>query len=183
LTGVLANATSSGIDLRSCRVVHVDLPPEQPAKRFVHELDGIDQPVDPHRLLLVGTELLRAWVDHRPGYVPEILIGLGTSGIIPTIALAIAARLPYHLAWPLEHTVTGSGVRREFLASGRLQGKRVLIIDDQVIHGYALTRFISTLRDEAADVIGALCLIEDTTGTGRSRVEATGVTLCAVTAI
>jgi adenine phosphoribosyltransferase len=177
------NATPSGIDLRACRVVRLDLPPEQPVKRIVHELDGIDQPVDPRRLLLVGTKMLGAWVGHRPGLVPELLIGLGTSGIIPTMALAIAARLPYHLAWPLDHTVTDSGVRRDFLTSGRLQGKRVLVIDDQVIHGYALTSFISTLRDEAADVIGALCLIEDTTGTGRSRLEATGVTLCAVTAL
>jgi adenine/guanine phosphoribosyltransferase-like PRPP-binding protein len=57
---------------------------------------------------------------------------------------------------------------------------RMLTVDDQVIHGYTLASFISALRDEAADVVGVLCLIEDAAGTGRSRVESTGVALCAV---
>ncbi|HEV2778199.1 MAG TPA: phosphoribosyltransferase family protein [Actinophytocola sp.] len=156
----------------ACRILHVDLPPERPAKRIAHELDGIDRPVAPHQLLVAGSTLWGAWLDYRPGVVPEVLIGLGASGIIPTIAVAIAAGLPYHLAWPLG--------RGEVLASGQLQGKRVLIVDDEVIHGYTLASFISALRDESADVVGVLCLIEDTTGTGRSRVESTGVALCAV---
>jgi hypothetical protein len=194
LTGVLAGGsrivtcldgtvTPKGIDLRASRVLHVELPPEQPAKRIVHELDGIDRPVEPHRLLVAGSTLWRAWLDHRPGAVPEILIGLGTTGIVPTLALAIAAGLPYQLAWPLDHPVTAAGVRREFVASGRLQGKRVLVVDDQVIHGYTMASFISALRDEAADVLGVLCLVEDATGTARSRVESTGVPLCAVTTL
>jgi adenine/guanine phosphoribosyltransferase-like PRPP-binding protein len=49
-----------------------------------------------------------------------------------------------------------------------------------MIHGYSLAGFISALRDEAADVVGVLCLIEDAAGTGRSRVESTGVVVCAV---
>ena len=76
------------------------------------------------------------------------------------------------MIWPIEPG--------DFLASRRVQGKRVLIVDDQVIHGYTLASFISALRDEAADVVGVLCLIEDAAGTGRSRVESTGVALCSV---
>jgi adenine/guanine phosphoribosyltransferase-like PRPP-binding protein len=187
VTCVSESATPSGIDLRACRILHVDLPPERPAKRIAHELDGIDRPVAPHQLLVAGSALWGAWLDYRPGVVPEVLIGLGTSGIIPTIAVAIAAGLPYHLAWPLdrddneEFPAPESKIRRrEVLASGHLQGKRVLVVDDELIHGYTLASFISALRDEAADVVGVLCLIEDTTGTGRSRVESTGVALCAL---
>jgi adenine/guanine phosphoribosyltransferase-like PRPP-binding protein len=187
VTCVGGAATPNGIDLREYRIVHVDLPSEEPSKRIAHELDGIDEPVEPHRLLLTGSALWGAWLDCRPGVVPDVLIGLGPTGIIPTIALSIAAGLPYHLAWPLDRngpdevSTPEPGIRHgEFLPSGRVQGKRVLIVDDQVIHGYTLASFISALRDEAADVVGVLCLIEDAAGTGRSRVESTGVALCAV---
>jgi adenine/guanine phosphoribosyltransferase-like PRPP-binding protein len=180
-------ATRRRIDLEACRILHVDLPPEQPAKRIVHELDGIDQPVEPHRLLVTGSALWAAWLDDRPGVVPDVLIGLGTSGIIPTIAVAIASGLPYHLTWRIDTDVSDDlpaaepGIRRgELLASGRVQGKRVIVVDDQVIHGYTLASLISALRDAAADVVGVLCLIEDTAGTGRRRVESTGVALCAL---
>jgi adenine phosphoribosyltransferase len=180
-------ATPREIDVRACRIPHVHLPPERPAKRIVHDLDGIDRPVDPHRLLVTGSALWGAWLDYRPGVIPEILIGLGTSSIIPTIAAAIASGLPYHLAWPFDRdgsddlSAADSGIRRgEFLRAGRVQGKRVLVVDDHVIHGYSLASFISALRDEAADVVGVLCLIEDAEGSGRWRVESTGVALCAV---
>ena len=180
-------ATPEGIDMRACRILQVDLKPEQPAKRIVHELDGIDQPVEPHRLLVIGSAMWAAWLDYRPGAVPEVLIGLGTTGIIPTIAVAIASGLPYHLAWPFDRGASDElpagepGIRRgELLASGCLQNKRVLVVDDELIHGYTLASFISALRDEAADVVGVLCLVEDAAGTGRSRVESTGIALCAV---
>jgi adenine phosphoribosyltransferase len=100
--------------------------------------------------------------------------------------VAIASGLPY-LTWPLDcdvcdgHPDPGSRIGRgEFLASGRVQGKRMLIVDDQVIDGHALASFVSRLQGKAADVVGALCLVEDAAGTGRRRVESTGVALCAV---
>jgi adenine phosphoribosyltransferase len=149
------------------RIVHADLPPDQPAKRIVHELDGIDRPVEPYRLLLTGSELWGAWVDAHGDIVPDVLVGLGTSSIIPTIAVSIASGLPYQLVWPFGR-----------VPSTHVHDKRVLVVDDQVIHGYTLASFIAALRDEAADVVGALCLIEDTAGTGRLRVESAGVPLC-----
>lgn len=172
MTCVDGAPTPSDIDIRTCRVLLVDTPPEQPAKRVLHELDGADEPVGPELLLRTGSALWAAWLGCRPGVVPEVLVGLGTTGIVPTIALSMASGVPYHLTWPIEPG--------RFLASGRVQGTRVLIVDDQVIHGYTLASFISALRDEAADVVGVLCLVEDATGTGRRRVESTGVTLCTV---
>jgi adenine phosphoribosyltransferase len=178
-------ATPREIDMRARRVLPVDLPLERPATRIWHELDGMDQPVSPHRLLVTGSALWAAWLDYRPGVVPEVLIGLSTSGIIPTIAVAVASGLPYLLAWPLdreaseEPSVPESGTRRaEFLTTGHVQGKRALVVDDQVTHGYTLASFVSALRDEGADVVGVLCLVEDTSTAGRRRVESTGVTLC-----
>ena len=182
MTCVDGPATSKKIEVRASRTPHTHLPPEQPAKRIVHDLDGIDRPADPHQLLVTGSALWGAWLDHRPGVVPELLIGLGTTSIIPTIAAAIASGLPYILAWPFEHesdVAPGFG-RGTFPAAGRIQGKRVLVVDDHVIHGYTAASFISTLRDEAADVVGVLCLIEDAEGSARWRVESTGVPLCAV---
>lgn len=182
MTCVDGAATPRKVDVRACRIPHAHLSPERPAKRIVHDLDGIDQPVDPHRLLITGSALWGAWLDHRPGVVPELLIGLGTTSIIPTIAASIASGLPYILAWPFDSesdVASGSG-RGMFPAAGRIQGKRVLVVDDHVIHGYTAASFISTLRDEAADVVGVLCLIEDAEGSGRWRVESTGVPLCAV---
>lgn len=171
--------------MRARRVLPVDVPLERPATRIWHELDGMDQPVSPHRLLVTGSALWGSWLDYRPGVVPEVLIGLGTRGAVPTIAVAIASGLPYLLAWPLDRDVSDelsgpeSGIRRaEFLTTGCVQGKQVLVVSDQVIHGSNLLSFISALRDEAADVIGVLCLIEDTSGAGRRRVESTGVALC-----
>lgn len=171
--------------MRARRVLPVDLPLERPAKRIWHELDGMDQPVSPHQLLVTGSALWAAWLDYRPGVVPEVLIGLGARGTIPTIAVAIASGLPYLLAWPLDRDVPDepsgpeSGIRRaEFLTTGYVQGKQVLVVSDQVIHGNTLLSVISALRDEAADVVGVLCLIEDTSGAGRRRVESTGVALC-----
>lgn len=163
----------------------MDLPLERPAKRIGHELDGTGQPVSPNQLLVTGSALWGAWIDYRPGVVPEALIGLGTSGIIPTTAVAIASGLPYLLAWPLDRDVSDeppgpeAGVRRaEFLTAGCLPGKRLLVVDDQVIHGHTLASFVSALRGEAAEVVGVLCLIEDTSGAGRRRVESTGTALC-----
>jgi adenine phosphoribosyltransferase len=173
------------IDTRACQVLPLDLPLERPAKRVGHELDGIDQLVSPYRLLVAGSALWGAWIDYRPGVVPEVLVGLGASGTIPTIAVAIASGLPYLLAWPLDRDVSDepsvpeSGIRRdEFLTTGCVQGKRVLVVGDRVIHGHTLLSVISALRDEAADVVGVLCLIEDTSGAGRRRVESAGVALC-----
>jgi adenine phosphoribosyltransferase len=161
----------------------VDLEPDRSATPIGHELHGIDQPVEPHRLLVTGSALWAAWLDYRPGATPEVLIGLGTSGIIPTVAVAIAAGLPYHLARRLDGDVSDEipGTRRGgFLVSGRLRGKRVLVVDDEVTDGHTLASFVVALRDEGAEVVGTLCLTEAADGTGRSRVESTGIPLCAV---
>ena len=182
MTCVDGAAAPRKIEVRPCRIPHAHLPPELPAKRIVHDLDGIDRPADPHQLLITGSALWGAWLDHRPGVVPELLIGLGTTSIIPTIATAIASGLPYQLAWPFDRDSDAEArFRRDaFPAAGRIQGKRVLVVDDHVIHGYTVASFISALRDEAADVVGVLCLIEDAEGSARWRVESTGAALCAV---
>ena len=171
--------------MRAGRTLYVDLKRERPATRIRHELDGIDQPVTTHRLLVTGSALWGAWLDYRPGVIPDVLVGMSAGGTIPTIAVAIAAGLPFHLAWPVDRDVSDGlpagepGFRRaEFLVSERVRGKRVLVVDDEVAHGHTVASFVSALCDEAADVVGVLCMVEDTTGAGRQRVESTGVALC-----
>jgi adenine phosphoribosyltransferase len=178
-------ATPGEADAQARRVLHVNLPVARPATRVGHELDGVDRAVSPNQLLVTGSALWGAWIDCQPGVVPDVLIGLGTSGIVPTVAVAIASGLPYLLAWPAdrdasdEPSVPEPGFRRaEFLTAEWVRGKRVLVVDDQVVHGHTLASFVSALRDEAADVVGVLCLTEDTSGAGRRRVESTGTALC-----
>lgn len=170
-----------GIDLQSCRILCLDLPEDMPSTGVVHELDGVANPVDPARLVAVGHALWTAWTEVPSHGLPELLLGVDSGGIAPSIALALASGLPYHLAWRLD--IVPGPRRAEVFTNGRLSGKRVLVVDDTVTGGGLVTSLISALREESADVVGAVCLAEDAAGVGRRHVESTGVPLVSLSTL
>jgi adenine phosphoribosyltransferase len=122
--------------------------------------------------------------------MPDLLLGLDAGGIVPTVAVALASGMPYRLAWKLDldlphkHLFTEPHARRtKVFAYGDLAGARVLLIDDEVTTGRTLASLATVLRDTGAQVTGAACLIEDSTGNPRLLLESLGVPLCALTRI
>jgi adenine phosphoribosyltransferase len=59
----------------------------------------------------------------------------------------------------------------------------VLLIDDEVTTGRTLASLATALRDADAHVVGAACLIEDSTGNPRPMLESLELPLCALTRI
>jgi adenine phosphoribosyltransferase len=158
--------------------------------RVVHGLDGIRAEVSADQVLAAGHSLWQLWQEH-PAYQPhDILLGLDAGGIVPTIGLAWASRSQYRLAWKVNLDLPDKLVfhepharRLEVFAYGDFQGQRVLIVDDEITTGLTLTNLVGALRDAGADIVGALCLVEDTTGAGRHLLERNEVPLCALTAL
>ncbi|MDR7303505.1 phosphoribosyltransferase family protein [Haloactinomyces albus] len=156
--------------------------------RIVHELDGICDQVGPERLMRTGNTLWQAWCHHPEFTRPDVLLGLDAGGILPTIAVALAGDLPYRLAWKLDldlpdkHQFTEPHARRtEVFTYGHLAGTRVLIVDDESTTGGTLSNLVAVLREAEVEVVGIVCLIEDTTGNARALLESLGVPLCSLT--
>jgi adenine phosphoribosyltransferase len=183
-------ATGESLRYQARRVRRLSVTPEMRDVRIVHELDGIAGQVQPAALLQAGRKLWEAWRCH-PGFsMPDLLLGLDAGGIVPTVAVALASGLPYRLAWKLDldlpdkHRFTEPHARRtRVFAYGDLAGTRVLLIDDEVTTGRTLASLVTVLRDAGAQVAGAACLIEDSTGNPRPLLESLGVPLCALTRI
>jgi adenine phosphoribosyltransferase len=156
--------------------------------RIVHELDGILDHVYPTTLLRTGRALWTAWFGHPAFAAPDLLLGLDAGGILPTIAVALASGLPYRLAWKLDLDLPGKrrftephARRTNVFTYGNLTGARVLIVDDEITTGATLCNLVAVLRRADVEVTGIACLIEDTTGNARPRLEALGVPLCTLT--
>jgi len=183
-------ATEDGLRYQARRVRRLSVTPEMRDVRIVHELDGIACQVQPAALLQAGDRLWEAWRDHPDFSMPDLLLGLDAGGIVPTVAVALASELPYRLAWKLDldlpdkHRFTESHARRtKVFAYGDLAGARVLLIDDEVTTGRTLASLATVLYDAGAQVAGAACLIEDSTGKPRPLLESLEVPLCALTRI
>lgn len=156
--------------------------------RIIHELDGIADQVHPATLLRTGGALWEVWRRHPDFQPPDLLLGLDAGGILPTVAVALAADLPYRLAWKLDldlpdkHQFTEPHARRaDVFTYGDLAGARVLIVDDEITTGRTLANLVTVLRNAAVHVTGIACLIEDATGNPRPLLESLGVPLCALT--
>src|SRR5260370_34875501 len=139
--------------------------------RIVHELDGILGPVEPAALLRAGGARWQAWCRHPCFQEPDLLLGLDAGGILPTVAVALASGLPFRLAWKLDldlpdkHRFSEQHARRtEVFAYGDLAAARVLLVDDEITSGHTLGNLVTVLRNARVDIVGATCLIEDTTG-------------------
>lgn len=156
--------------------------------RVVHDLDGIEHPVEPHQLTAAGEALWRRWRTHPAYEPPTIVLGLDAGGIIPAVAVALASTTPYRLAWkldldlPQQHVFHEPHARRpQVCVYGPLAGERVLIVDDEVTTGKTVTNLIDVLRDAGAAVTGVVCLAEDTSGDGRRHLARREIPLCALT--
>ncbi|MGH3736183.1 MAG: phosphoribosyltransferase family protein [Micromonosporaceae bacterium] len=158
--------------------------------RVIHQLDGIENEVYPSDLLSVGHQLWSRWRRHESFRDHDLILGLDAGGILPTVAVALATGTPYRLAWKLNLDLPDKLVfhelharRTEVFTYGRLGGRRVLIVDDEVTTGRTLAHLVDVLRQADVDVVGVACLVEDAAGGGRRLLESVGVGLCALTTL
>ncbi len=158
--------------------------------RVVHALDGIEQEVPPDMVGEVGRALWELWRGH-PGFRShDLVLGLDAGGILPTIALACASGTPYRLSWRFDLDLPDKHVflephcaLPELYVYGSFQGRRVLIVDDEVTTGRTVANLTEVLTTAGADVVGVTCLVEDTAGGGRAFLARMGMPLCALTAL
>jgi adenine phosphoribosyltransferase len=155
--------------------------------RVLHDLDGIGQDVHPAAVLEAGQTLWQRWCEQPDFRGHDIILGLDAGGILPTMAVALASRSSYRLAWKLDLDVPDKVVfhepharRVEVFAYGDFTGRRVLIVDDEVTTGRTAANLITALRAAGADVVGLLCLVEDATSGARLVLDELEVPLCAL---
>jgi adenine phosphoribosyltransferase len=158
--------------------------------RVMHALDGIEQEVPPNLVGEAGRVLWDLWQRH-PGFRPhDLVVGLDAGGILPTVALASASDTPYRLTWRLDLDLPNKYVFCEphspvpqLYLYGSFQGRRILIVDDEVTTGRTTANLTDVLTAAGADVVGVTCLVEDTAGGGRAFLTERGMPFCALTAL
>lgn len=172
------------------RVRRFGVPEQARSIRVVHDLDGIQHEVAPNVLTSTGDALWNSWLRAPAFTAPDLLLGLDAGGILPTIAVSLASGLPYRLAWKLDLDLPGKARfsepharRTDVYTYGDLDGRRVLIVDDEITTGRTIAGLIQVLRDGGAHVTGIVCLIEDTSGQARTIMDNLGVPLCTLTRI
>ncbi|WP_327591707.1 phosphoribosyltransferase family protein [Streptomyces chartreusis] len=161
-------------------------------ERVIHSLDGLEDPVRPEVLAAAGDllwERLRAQLPHA-GSTTDFLLGLDAGGIVPTLALAAASRLPYKIAWKLHLPLDGAvrfcephAVRTDVFAYGITPGQRIILVDDEVTTGQTLANLTIRLREAGAEPLAAVCLVEDTTRGARTLLGSLTLPLVSLTAI
>src|SRR2546429_3013739 len=158
--------------------------------RVMHALDGIEQEV-PHELLPeAGLALWDLWRRHERFRPHDLIIGLDAGGMLIAIALALASKTPYRLSWRLNLDLPDKHAFEEphsaspdLFVYGAFAGRRVLVAHDEVTTGRTAANLGSVLRQAGADVVGVACLVEDTSGRGRSLLQQLGLPLCALTSL
>jgi adenine phosphoribosyltransferase len=179
---------SNSTDYRAQRVARLGTAPGARDVRIVHELDGITADVKPETLTDTGRALWESWQRHPAYLAPDLLLGLDAGGFLPTVALSLASGVPYRLAWKLDLDLPGQlrftephANRTDVFTYADFAKRRVLIVDDEVTTGRTLANLVEVLRKANAHVTGIVCLIEDTSGDGYTRLDDLGVPLCTLT--
>lgn len=169
------------------RVRRLSVTAESRNVRVVHELDGILDDVHPAQLEMTGRALWTTWANRA---VPDLLVGLDAGGILPTVAVALASRIPYRLAWKLDLDLPAKSrftephaSRTDVFTYGSLTGKQVILVDDEVTTGRTLSNLTTVLRTNGVGVLGVLCLVEDTSGDGRALLDSIDIPLIALTTL
>ncbi|GAA1931496.1 hypothetical protein GCM10009716_43280 [Streptomyces sodiiphilus] len=161
-------------------------------ERVIHSLDGLEDPVHPDALANSGAHLWRLLQEQAPDGLTSVdfLLGLDAGGILPTISLAGAARLPYKIAWKLHLPLDGAvrfsephAMRTDVFAYGITPGQRTVIVDDEITTGRTLADLTHRLREAGAVPLAAACLVEDTTRGARDLLSDLGLPLVSLTTI
>lgn len=88
-------------------------------------------------------------------FKPDLIIGIGYGGIIPSNLLYFALpETQYRVAYPLSSAPEGI----EPLKEAELKGKRVLVADDLAITGDSLTEICNGLRCHDVAALATACL-------------------------
>ncbi|MFE0423351.1 phosphoribosyltransferase domain-containing protein [Streptomyces sp. NPDC058953] len=161
-------------------------------ERVIHSLDGLEAPVHPDALAATGTRLWRR-VQEQATDGPlsvDFLLGLDAGGILPTVSVAGAARLPYKIAWKLHLPLDGvvrfrepHAMRTDVFAYGIAPGQRIVLVDDEVTTGRTLADLTRRLREAGAVPLVAACLVEDTTRGARDLLTGLGLPLVSLTTV
>ncbi|GGP41112.1 phosphoribosyltransferase domain-containing protein [Streptomyces sindenensis] len=161
-------------------------------ERVIHSLDGLENPVHPETLAHTGAGLWRLLQEQVPDGLGSVdfLLGLDAGGILPTVALASAAQLPYKIAWKLHLPLDGAvrfsephAMRTDVFAYGITPGQRIVIVDDEITTGRTLADLTRRLREAGAAPLVAACLVEDTTRGARDLLTDLGLPLVSLTTI
>lgn len=160
------------------------------AVRVVHRIDGIEDEVHPDELIDAGRRLWDRWRAHEAYRDHDLVLGLDAGGILPTVAVAMASTTPYRLAWKLNLDLPDKRVfhepharRIEVFTYGDLRGRPVLVVDDEITSGQTLANLVAVLQEAGADLVGVACLVEDSSGSGRTLLNELGVPLCTLTTL
>ncbi|MCR8575722.1 phosphoribosyltransferase family protein [Streptomyces sp. Isolate_219] len=161
-------------------------------ERVIHSLDGLEEPVHPNALSATGASLWRRLQEQVPDGLGsmDFLLGLDAGGILPTVSLAGAAKLPYKIAWKLHLPLDGAvrfsephAMRTDVFAYGIAPGQRMVLVDDEITTGRTLADLTLRLREAGADPLAAACLVEDTKRGARERLTGLGLPLVSLTTI
>ncbi|PJN32227.1 phosphoribosyltransferase [Streptomyces sp. CB02959] len=165
--------------------------PTSRRERVIHSLDGLESPVSPNALATAGADLWARVQRQVAGLGPvDFLLGLDAGGILPTVALAPAAQLPYKIAWKLRLPLDGAvrfsephAMRTDVYAYGIGAGQRIVLVDDEVTTGRTLANLSESLREAGALPLAAACLVEDTSRGARALLDGLGIPLVALATI
>ncbi|MGW7641198.1 phosphoribosyltransferase [Streptomyces decoyicus] len=161
-------------------------------ERVIHSLDGLEEPVHPNALATTGARLWRLLQEQVPDGLGsmDFLLGLDAGGILPTVSLAGAAKLPYKIAWKLHLPLDGAvrfsephAMRTDVFAYGIVPGQRIVLVDDEITTGRTLADLTRRLREAGAVPLASACLVEDTTRGARDLLTGLGLPLVSLTTI
>lgn len=177
----------------SARIVpRLSVPDTSRRERVIHSLDGLENPVHPTALTHTGDVLWEQLIDEAGELMGPVdfLLGLDAGGILPTIGLASASRLPYKIAWKLHLPLSGAvsftephATRTQVFAYGISAGQRIILVDDEVTTGHTLANLTTRLRQVGAIPLAAACLVEDTTRGARHLLADLGLPLVSLTTL